>query len=281
MVKAYRPESLNDALKLMEKEPVYILAGGTDLMVKKRKWSGLTPDFDKNVLFISDIPELNKIEDDNNYLVIGSGATCTQISENINIPYYIRNVFLNMASPGIRNLATIGGNIGNSSPAGDSLPILYAMNAELVLVSTKSERIIPIADFITGPGKNIRRDNEIIKEIRIPKISFNEIMIKKVGTRQSTALSKLSFAGLAVKKDGEIKDFRAAFGAVGPVVVRNPEAEKQAAVLINDKSDSESIIKLYSSLIEPIDDQRSTADYRKRTSLNLLMEFIRNLREEK
>ena len=282
MVKAYRPTSLDYALDILDQEPLYILAGGTDLMVKKRRWSGLSPSFDKNVLFISDIEELNKIEENDKYIIIGSGATCAQISEDTNLPYYIRAVFTNMASPGIRNLATIGGNIGNSSPAGDSLPILYAMDADLVLASKNSYRIVPIIDFIIGPGKNIKKDNEIIKEIRIPKVNFNKIMIKKVGTRLSTALSKLSFAGLGVMENNKITDFRAAFGAVGPKIVRNIEAEKAVIVLINSNSINEDNIRnLYSADITPIDDQRSTAVYRKEVCLRLLIEFIRTLREEK
>ncbi|MFA6939554.1 MAG: FAD binding domain-containing protein [Clostridiaceae bacterium] len=281
MVKAYRPTSLDEALDILDKEPLYILAGGTDLMVKKRRWTGITPSFDKNVLFVSDINELNKIEVNDKYIIIGCAATCTEISEDTSLPYYIRDVFRNMASPGIRNLATIGGNIGNSSPAGDSLPILYAMDAELVLAEKNSRRIVPIIDFITGPGKNIRKDNEIIKEIRIPKVNYNKIMIKKVGTRLSTALSKLSFAGLAVLENNKITDFRASFGAVGPKIVRNIESERKVIDLINNNFNEESIRKLYSCLITPIDDQRSTAAYRKETSLRLLLEFVRTLREGK
>lgn len=281
MVKSYRPTSMDEALDILDKESLYILAGGTDLMVKKRRWSGLTPSFDKNVLFISDISELNKIEENDKYIIIGSLVTCAEISEDNSLPYYIRDVFKNMASPGIRNLATIGGNIGNSSPAGDSLPILYAMDAELILAGKNSRRIVPIIDFITGPGKNIRKDNEIIKEIRIPKVNFNKVMIKKVGTRLSTALSKLSFVGLAVLENDKITDFRAAFGAVGPKVVRNIESERKVIDLINNNFNENDIRELYSSLIIPIDDQRSTAAYRKEVSLRLLLGYVRNLREEK
>jgi len=281
MVESYRPTSLNEALDILDRESMYILAGGTDLMVKKRRWAGLSPSFDKNVLFISDIKELNKIEENDKYIIIGSGATCAQISEDNRLPYYIRDVFMNIASPGIRNLATIGGNIGNSSPAGDSLPILYAMAAELVLISKNTERIVPINKFITGPGKNIKNDKEMIKEILIPRVNYNKIMIRKVGTRLSNALSKLSFAGLAIKENNKITDFRAAFGAVGPIIVRNIEAEKLVIDILNNNYNEENIKELYGSLIKPIDDQRSTAAYRKEVSIRLLMEFIKNLMEEK
>ncbi|MDV3426821.1 MAG: molybdopterin dehydrogenase, partial [Bacillota bacterium] len=95
------------------------------------------------------------------------------------------------------------------------------------------------------------------------------------------ALSKLSFAGLAVLENNKITDFRAAFGAVGPKIVRNIESEKKVIDLINNNYDEENIREMYSCLIIPIDDQRSTAAYRKEISLRLLLEFVRTLREEK
>lgn len=282
MVRTYRPDSLKEALDILDSGDVYIFAGGTDLMVKKRSWSGIPPCFENDVLFISNIKELNNISENEDFYIIGAGVTCAQIGESKILPKYIKEVFMNMAAPGIRNLATIGGNIGNSSPAGDSLPLLYSLDSNIVLLSKNSQRNIKVEDYIIGPGKNIRKKEELIKEIIIPKGKFNFFKVKKVGTRLSTALSKLSFTGFSLKEEGKVLKFRVSFGAVGPTVIRNTQAERETIEELNkEKYNISKILEIYSPLIKPIDDQRSEAKYRKEVSLRILKEFIEEIMEEK
>ncbi len=275
MVEAIRADSLAEALNIINKEKCILLSGGTDLMVRKRKWSGIEPDFDEKVVIISSIKELKNIEKEKEYLVIGGACTCNDIIESALVPDYMKRVFKDMASPAIRNIATIGGNICNSSPAGDTLPLLYALEAELVLESFSGERKVSIKDFILSPGKNIIKENEILKEVRILIKDYKNIKYKKVATRKSIALSKVSFLAFALYKDELLIDARIAVGSVAPTIVKNKALEQKIVKSVNDKNlNIDEILEEYSKLITPIDDQRSTAIYRKKVSLRLIEDFI-------
>ncbi|MFA9397894.1 MAG: xanthine dehydrogenase family protein subunit M, partial [Clostridiaceae bacterium] len=238
MVDAIRPKNLEEALAIINKERCIIFSGGTDLMVRRRRWSGIEPDFDKKVVFISQIKELldikKQVKENSEYLIIGGACTCTQIEENSLVPNYIKKVFQDMASPAIRNIATIGGNICNSSPAGDSLPLLYALEAELILSSADGDRKISIEDFILSPGKNIKKENEILKQIKIPLKDYKIKYYKKVGTRKSIALSKVSFVALALYEDEKLYDVRITLGSVAPRIVKNKSIENKIVNQVND-----------------------------------------------
>lgn len=282
MVDAIRPKNLEEALAIINKERCIIFSGGTDLMVRRRRWSGIEPDFDKKVVFISQIKELldikKQVKENSEYLIIGGACTCTQIEENSLVPNYIKKVFQDMASPAIRNIATIGGNICNSSPAGDSLPLLYALEAELILSSADGDRKISIEDFILSPGKNIKKENEILKQIKIPLKDYKIKYYKKVGTRKSIALSKVSFVALALYEDEKLYDVRITLGSVAPRIVKNKSIENKIVNQVNDnKLDLSEILGEYDKIITPIDDQRSTASYRKKVSLRLINDFINKL----
>ena len=287
MVRAYKPDSLREALEIVSREKCIILAGGTDLMVKKKHWPIMENEFDKIVLFLSDLKELKEIRkekgsdkernNDEDILNIGATCTCSQIIESKLVPDFLKGVFLNMASPAIRNIATIGGNICNSSPAGDSLPMLYAMDALLILENLDGNREIHIEDFITGPGKNVMRRDEILTQIKIPLKNFDVKVYKKVGTRRAVALSKLSFIGLSDTKESKLTDIRIAFGAVGPTVVRSRDAENEIIKMCAQSMlDIKKIRIIYEGLIKPIDDQRSTAFYRSEVCLRLIEDFLLN-----
>ncbi|KEI14456.1 FAD binding domain-containing protein [Clostridium haemolyticum] len=278
MVEAYRPETLKEALDLIKEKDIILISGGTDLMVKRKRCSGIEPLFDKAVVFIKDLKELKNITFKDGILTIGSACTCSEIANSSLVPDYLKKVVLSMASPGIRNMATIGGNICNSSPVGDTLPALYALEAFLVLESFRGIREIPINKFIVGPGRNIKEKDEILREIKLNIKDFNKILHRKVGTRNSIALAKLSFMGLSKVVDGKIKDIRLAFGAVGPTIINNKELEREIIKKgVINKEDIEEIKEKYSKIIKPIDDQRSKANYRKGVCLNLLGYYLENL----
>lgn len=246
-------------------------------MVKKKNWAGVEPVFDKPVVFIGGLKEISEIKAENGILSIGGACTLSAIAGSALIPEFMKPVFLNMASPAIRNIATLGGNICNSSPAGDSLPLLYALDAYLVLQKSGARREVPVKDFITGPGRNTAGQDEILTEVRIPIEEFGIYEYRKVGTRKSTALSKVSFMGIAKVREGVISDIRLAFGAVGPTVVRDRNMEKEVIHMsLNGMVDIPKIKSMYESIIKPIDDQRSTEKYRRETALRLLEDFIVN-----
>lgn len=278
MVEAYRPETLKEAVDLIKEKDFLLISGGTDLMVKRKRCSGVEPLFDKPVVFIKDLAELKNITFKEGILTIGSACTCSEIANSSLVPDYLKKVVLSMASPGIRNMATIGGNICNSSPVGDTLPALYALEASLVLESFRGIREIPINKFIVGPGRNIKEKDEILKEIKLNIKDFNKILHRKVGTRNSIALAKLSFMGLSKVVDGKIKDIRLAFGAVGPTIINSKELEREIIKKgVINKEDIEEIKEKYSKIIKPIDDQRSKAKYRKGVCLNLLGYYLEDL----
>lgn len=278
-MEAYRPLNINEALSVRSEKDVYVLNGGTDLMVKKKNEAGLIPKFDKAVMFISQISELKKIYKDEKYIHIGSGCTFSEIIKSNIIDDLLKEPSINIASPAIRNAATIGGNICNSSPAADILPALYSFEAKLQLQSKKSQRLIAIQDFITGPSRNVLSKDELLTEILIPAYDFNKSIYKKVGTRKSTAISKLSFMGLAKIENGKAADIRMSFGAVGPTIVKSKaiENEIEGKSIEEILSNLDSIKEQYSRIINPIDDQRSTAKYRKRVCLNLVSYFLESL----
>ena len=278
MVRHFIPSSLEEALKILDKEKVEIIAGGTDLMVQRKRWADMVPDFEQTINIIN-IPELSFIEAKDGKLHIGATTSMTDIMEHPKTPQLLKDAIYDIASPALRNMATIAGNIGNASPAGDTLPILYVMNAKLVLQSLIATRTVPINEVITGPRKTILKPNELIKEIIIPLTDFTTSSFVKVGGRKADAISKVSFTG-AVALEGEIvQDIRIAFGAVGPTVIRDKEIEtKMIEMNVNQIKDNlDVVLDSYGEIISPIDDQRSNKEYRKHVALNLLMDFLLNL----
>ena len=275
----YLPENLDEALEIRASTGAVPIAGGTDLMVRYRRGSGIPPQFDFPVMLIGKIDALRYIEVSADNIRIGSATTLTEIFRNEDVPQILKLAVGEMASPAIRNVATIGGNIGNASPAGDTLPPLYILDAKIVLKNLNGEREVPIEDFITGPGQTVLRSDEIIYEVTIPIGNFDKIYYRKIGTRKALALSKVSFSAAVNYRGDVIDDMRFAFGAVAPVVIRSREIEGEFKNITFDelKNRAGEIAQKYSPLINPIDDQRSTAEYRRKVSLRLLKFFIQNV----
>jgi CO/xanthine dehydrogenase FAD-binding subunit len=175
----------------------------------------------------------------------------------------------------IQNRGTLGGNIVNASPAADSPPALLAYDAEVELISKSGVRRIPYSRFHSGYKKMDIRPDELLSAIHLrrspkPRVHY----YRKVGTRKAQAISKVCFAALAEVSDNVIGHLRIALGSVAPIPIR---CEKTEAALQNQALNNESIERAVSTLsaeISPIDDIRSTRDYRLRVSLNLLRDFL-------
>lgn len=276
MVETYFPATWEEVLKIRQKKNALVYAGGTDLMVKKKNEGLLLPKFEFPVLFIGSLQELKQIQIQENRIAIGAACTYDALLRAMETPEILKLAVREIASPAIRNRGTLGGNICNASPAGDTLPVLYALGASLLLESQGNRREVLIENFILGPGKIALEENEIVKEIYIPKDRYEIQYYKKVGARKADAISKLSFVGLMKTKDDVIEDIRISFGAVGPRIVRSKEIEKQ--LIGKNKKEVEAmysfILKQYGEWITPIDDKRSTASYRKAVSLRLLQDFL-------
>lgn len=279
MVNEFIPSNKKEILTYINEHDTYIMAGGTDLMVQHKNWANLPALFNKNIVYIFNVKELNYIKEKSNHLHIG---TCTPVSEILKhkkCPKSLKEAINIMASPGIRNMATLGGNIVNASPAGDTLPVLYMLNALIKIESLNNERLSAIEEVIRGPRKTSLKTNEMITEIIVPLQSHDKEVFVKVGGRKADAISKVSMAALLDVKDAVITDFRVAFGAVGPVVRRSKELEKKyiGLDLFNFAKSSKNILTEYQKIVTPIDDQRSNKEYRNKVAENLLKEFIDSL----
>jgi CO/xanthine dehydrogenase FAD-binding subunit len=279
MVKQVLPKDLNEVLKLISEDKFKFVAGGTDMLIQNHNLKTLPIDFKDSIIYISDLDELKGISEDRDYIIIGACETLEAILENDLTPKILKDTIVEMASPAIRHTGTIGGNIGNASPAGDLLVPLYMLNSIIEVKSLKGTRQMIISDFITHVRRIDLRDDEIITKIMVSKIDFDKTSFVKVGPRLSDAISKLSFVGGIYTKDGKIHDLRFAFGAVNITVVRRPEIECEYINITLEelKSSVNELVNSYSEYIKPIDDQRSNKEYRKTVALNLLRNFIEEL----
>ncbi|HKP83935.1 MAG TPA: xanthine dehydrogenase family protein subunit M, partial [Pyrinomonadaceae bacterium] len=270
------PASLADALALLESEPGIWkpFAGGTDLMVLLE--AGKLPH--RNYINIWSLHELRGIEATDTHITLGALTTYTEIQDNP----ILRNEFPMLCQAAsetgglaIQNRGTIGGNIINASPAADSPPALLAYDAEIELVSTRGSRWLPYHGFHTGYKQMHIAPDELLARIRLPRNTAGLThYYRKVGTRKAQAISKVCFAAVGRTDNEQIAETRIAVGSVAPVVVRCVETEN---VLKGRKPDAETIRLACATLdqeISPIDDIRSTANYRLQVARNLLTDFV-------
>ncbi|WML52530.1 FAD binding domain-containing protein [Neobacillus sp. PS3-12] len=277
-ITAYRFDRLEQTLSQLNKEDCAIIAGGTDVMVLHKSRRGVPPKILKPIVFIDHLFELKQVYQNQKDLHIGACCTYSELLDNPLIPIALKKAIKTIAAPAIRNRGTLGGNICNASPAGDTLPLLYVYNAKLLLRSVVGDRVVAINDFIQGPRRVGRFQNEILVEIILPSVFEGgaHIVFEKVGNRNADAIAKVSFAGYIRISKERIDDIRVAFGAVGPTMVRSIDIEKKLIgkpIPLSD-ADITSIVSDYEKIIKPIDDQRSTAGYRKTVALNLLRYFL-------
>ena len=256
-----RPRTLRHALEMMRDEPLTPIAGCTDVYVNLQFGTS------RDLRFIDVWPlrELRGIGTDSGLLRIGALTTYTDI---INSRLVQRRLPMLVAAAReiggkqIQNRGTLGGNIANASPAGDALPVLAAADATIVLVSAAGERRVPFVSYYTGYRTSVRREDELIAAIEVPRIDGRQWWCK-VGTRRAQAISKVMMAAVR----GPL--VRVAVGSVAPTVVRLRHTEDALSAL-TPLRDAQRIL---ADEITPIDDVRSTAEYRRRVCANLLAQF--------
>ena len=279
MIKQFVPNSLKEALEILSTNNCYIMSGGTDLMVQKHKSSGLLPVFDKDILYVANLKELDYIKEDKKNIYVGAETRYIEMLESPLIPVEFKQVISEIASPAIRNMATMAGNIANASPAGDTLVPLNLFNASVVLQSKTKKREVLVKDFILGVRKIDRHPDEMIVEIIIPKTDL-KTSYTKVGGRKAESITKISFMGGYKVEDGIVKDLRIAFGSVSIKVVSSLEIEqKYTGISANElRARIDDIVNEYDWLVKPITDQRSTKEYRKKVAFNLLRDFLKKVK---
>jgi CO/xanthine dehydrogenase FAD-binding subunit len=273
------PGTLEKVLALFADEPGSWLpiAGGTDVMVLYA--AGKLPAL--KLVSIGNLRELQHIEVTSSEVRIGAGCTYTDLRQHSVIAKEFSLLARAAAWTGgiaNQNRGTLGGNIANASPAGDSLPVLLVYDADLILVSVRGERRIPYRTFHTGYKKTLLAPDELIYSICISRnLKGYRSYAKKVGARNAQAISKVVFAAMARISNAIVEDVRLAAGSVGPIPIRLTGAELALAGHAIDNRLLETAGKVIAEEIQPINDIRSTAEYRTAVLRNLLGEFLQGL----
>jgi CO/xanthine dehydrogenase FAD-binding subunit len=258
-----------------------VIAGGTDLLIKL----GTGDVKPKNVVNLLDIAELGKIEIHGNRISIGSIVTHTELERSPILkkfaPVLCRGAGV-IGSPQIRNQGTIGGNIGNASPAADTVPALMVLNARLKIISTGGERWVPVADFFLKPHETILAADELIREIEVEKLPENSLLsFQRVTRRKAMDIAQMSVAViLFMDESGErIREARIAPGSVTPTPVRIKEAEK----ILEGERPTEDIIEMAAGEVSRIaideTDLKWLPEYKKPALKGLVVRALRDALE--
>jgi CO/xanthine dehydrogenase FAD-binding subunit len=273
------PATLAEALQLLAAAPGVWqpFAGGTDLMVLLEAGKLAHRRF----INLWQMNELRGISATDEHVTLGALTTYTQVQAHTvlqaEFPLLCEAASLT-GSVAIQNRGTLGGNIANASPAADSLPALLVYEAELELVSAQGSRWVAYQDFHTGYKTTVRLADELIKAIRLPRTAAGwRQYARKVGTRKAQAISKVCFAGLARLDGVVLSDIRLAYGSVAPVPVRVRQTEAALRGRVLDTAAVREAQAALAAELRPIDDVRSTAEYRARVAANLLSEFLDKL----
>ena len=254
------------------------LAGGTDLMVQIAGEIGEPP---KRLLDIWALDELRGIQVAGDMLDIGALTTYTEIRRSQPVAEHAPALVEASATIGaaqIQNRGTIGGNVVNASPAGDTLPVLLALDAEMALGSAAGERIVPAADFWPSYRTTARRDDELLLRIGIPLVADRHTRFRKVGTRRAQAISKVVMALAWRARAGGARwtDVRLALGSVAATTVRARSTEAVLEGSRPTRQTADAAVAALTAELTPIDDVRSTADYRRLVAGRVLHRLIRD-----
>jgi CO/xanthine dehydrogenase FAD-binding subunit len=260
------PATLADALDAVRSDPdAHLLSGGTDLMVEVNMGHRRPP----SVITIGHLPELRSWHYDDDARTVRIGAAvryrAIEIGAIAELIPALAQAARTVGSPQIRNAGTIGGNLGTCSPAGDTLPVLAALEATVELASVDCIRTIPVGEFMVGVKRTAREPGEIVTAINVPVLDGWQ-GYSKVGTRNAMVIAMVS-ACLAV--DRSTRSVRIALGAVAPTAIRAHAAEDFARSAVDWESehvtdaDVSQFAELARSAARPIDDHRSSAEYRR------------------
>lgn len=267
------PRSLDQLWDIWAQQPqARVYCGGTDLLVHMRQNRCQPP----ALICLERIPELRELSLRDDHLYIGAGNTHADLLANPmvqeKIPVLAKALQV-LGSPPIRHAGTIGGNICTASPAGDTLPPLYCLHADLELRTAQASRWVSVADFIRGPGHTSILPHELLVAVRVPLTpSYNVHHFEKVGRREALACAVVSLAALLeVTGDKIIHRARLAWGSVGPTVVTIPEVETALTGQSLSLETLSRIQTLIPSAVSPIDDVRASANYRRMVAGNLVL----------
>ncbi len=262
----HRPTKVEEAVRLLAEEGRTIIAGGTDLLVNPRYMRGV-----REVIDIQRL-DLDYIIVEKSWLRIGAGATMRQVALHPTIQQLADGLLARSAavcaSPNIRNMATLVGNVASALPSADTPPALLALDAQVVLLGSKGERIVPLNRFFTGPARSICQQ-ELLCELRIPlppiALPDRHGGFYKIG-RSADDISLVNAATMLTIQNNTITSARLVLGAVAPVPLHCKQAEQ---ALLNQPASEETfqrVAEIVREEVSPISDQRASAEYRRHTS---------------
>jgi CO/xanthine dehydrogenase FAD-binding subunit len=268
---------LKEALELAEQfgPRKRLVSGGTDLMVRLKE--GLVKE--DVLLDLSRVAELRFIREESGVVHVGAGTTHTDISTSSIVQQHGRALALAASRVGgtqIRNMGTVGGNVANASPAGDTIPALIVLDAVVSIASRTRTREVPIIDFFTGPGRSVLAPEELVTELHFPATGPDDLTgFGKLGARQAMTISTANVAFMfRIGRNRRIAEARIAFGSVAPTVVRAHKTEQlfcQLPPLLSWDA-IRGAAQMAWKEVAPIDDLRATAVYRKEAVVGLLAE---------
>lgn len=276
MTPAWSPKTLAEAREALARGATKV-AGSTDLLVVDHATGGVRD----SVLNVLGIEELRGIRVEADQLSIGASSSFTKIRESAEVAKHaplLKDAARTIGAAQIQNRATLGGNIANASPAGDSLPALLALGALIVVSGPRERRIVPYNAFHTGYRKTVLGPDELIERVLIPLPAPAVQVFRKVGTREAQAISKVVVAFASDRLDHRIlANVRLAMGSVAAVPVRLHEVE----ILIEDNPLTPELADRAAALvaksITPIDDVRSTAEYRRHVAGQVVRRLLLDL----
>jgi carbon-monoxide dehydrogenase medium subunit len=263
-----RPETVSAALRMLAEHgaTARVVAGGTDVLVELQRATKPT----RTLIDVSALRELKYVRRDGPAIAIGGLAThndvlATPFACGAALP--LAQACIEVGAPQIRARATIAGNIATASPANDTIAPLLALDATLVLASTRGERRVPIGEFFEGFRRTCLRADELIREIRFPALGGRRRgLFLKLGLRRAQAISVIDVAiVLTFAADGTVAEARVALGCLAPTVVRAYRTEKALIGQTLDARGRAAAVDAVLADAAPIDDVRGSAEYRRVT----------------
>ncbi len=277
------PQSLAEALQLLSVPQTRgtLLAGGTDLMVQ---WATGGIPLPERAISVCAIAELGKIEESGENIIIGSAVTHSAIRNSSLVQTHLPALAQAAGTVGARQIqsrGTIGGSVANASPAGDLAPALLVTGGTVTVANKSREREVKLADFFLGYRKLDLQEDELIVHFSLPKKANGcSEAFRKLGPRKAQAISKVMGAYRATIKEGKIESFSVALGSVAPTAIRLPKLEEWIEGKELDDTLLAEAEKRASDEVTPIDDIRSTANYRKWVSGRLVRFFLEEMTGE-
>ncbi len=273
----WSPETLSEAYASLAEAPARPIAGGTDLMVALTGELGEPPE---RVLDLWRLDELRGIAVDGDAIVLGALTTYTEIRRSALCREHLPALVEAAATIGaaqIQNRGTLGGNIANASPAGDTLPVLLALDASFVCGSGRGERSVPSDQFWTGYRKTALAPDELIVRVRVPLAAGRETRFRKIGTRRAQSISKvvLALSYLEAGPSTPWTEVRLALGSVAATPIRATATEAALEGRPPTPETADRAVETLAAELHPIDDVRSTAEYRRLVAARVLHRLIR------